>query len=186
MRSLIAIAMLGTVSAVVSDLAAETYPRSAELVAAQDEVDTMRATGPRDKMDAEARKRLETAVGRRDAELDRRNDEWKRRDSVSMLKAQAETCSSIRQGISEGKKATSYFDELRYVGFSSDETLDIILQIDRHAPEIGKGVRVAFCILGLPSDTVRSETKSSKKVMFVYPKMFVHAEDGVVTAWSDR
>jgi hypothetical protein len=186
MRKLIAIAVLSTASALVSPLAAETYPRSGELVAAQDELDAMRGTGPRDQMNAEARERLDAAISRREAELDKRNAEWKERDSVSMLKAQAETCGNVRQGVSEGKKATSYFDELRYVGFSSDETLDVILQIDRQTPKVGKSVRVAFCILGLPSDTLRTETKDSRRVRFVYPKILVHAEDGVVTAWSDR
>jgi hypothetical protein len=35
------------------------------------------------------RKRLDDAIGR-DIELDERNDEWKRRDGVSMLKAEVD------------------------------------------------------------------------------------------------
>jgi hypothetical protein len=75
---------------------------------------------------------------------------------------------------------------LKYVVFASNETLDIVLQLHRRTPEVGKSVSAAFCILELPDDTKRTETKGPHRVMFVYPSMLVHAEDGVVTAWSDR
>jgi hypothetical protein len=89
---------------------------------------------------------MEATIKARDAELDKRNDEWKQKDSTSMLKAQAETCSFVRQGLDQGEKNTDYFDTLRYAGFSTDEALDVVLQIAQRTPQVGKSVRVAFCI----------------------------------------
>lgn len=186
MRRLISTAMLSTISVPMAAFAAETFPRSAELVAAQEELDAVRATGSRNQMDAEMQRRLDVAIKTRDAELDKRNAEWGKRDGASMLKAQADTCSNVRQWVGEGKKVSDWFDKLRYAGFSSDEALDIVLQINRGTAKVGNTVAVAFCILGLPDDTMRTEMKNSRTVMFVYPNMFVHAEDGVITAWSDR
>jgi hypothetical protein len=178
--------ILGFVLISMSTMAAEPRPLSPELQAAQAELDSLRASGARDKMDAETKVRLDAAAKKRNTELDKFNAEWKTQDSVSMLKAQADTCSAIRQGLDEGKKATDYFETLRYAGFSTDEALDVVLQIKQHTPEIGKSVRVAYCILGLPIDIVRSKSKNSDSGMLVYPRMFVHTEDGKVTAWSDR
>ncbi len=186
MKQLISTAMLFVALVSTNSGAAEAYPRPEGLIAAQAELDTLRAAGPRSQPDAEERKRIDAAIGKRNAELDKRNAQWKKDDSISMLRAQVEACSTIRLRLDEGKKPTDYFDDLRYVGFSSDETLDIVLQISRRTPEVGKSVRVAYCILGLPVDTVRRESKNSETAMMVYPNMFVHVEDGVVTAWSDR
>lgn len=44
----------------------------------------------------------------------------------------------------------------------------------------------AMRALGTRDQMVRDETQNSRKMMLVYPSMFVHVEDGVVTSWSDH
>jgi hypothetical protein len=186
MRMILTIAMAGSALLMGSALADDAYPRSAELVAAQTELDALRRLGLPNQLSAADQQRWEAARKVREAELEKRNNEWKQKDSTSMLKTQAETCSVVRQGLNQGKKSTDYFDTLRYAGFSVEEALDVVLQITRRTPQIGKSVRVAFCILGVPTETVRRESRNSRTTMLVYPKMFVHIEDGIVTSWSDR
>lgn len=186
MKKVLLAAMLGSAFLMGSALADDAYPRSAELAAAQAELDAVRAIGNRNELSVADQQRFESAIKARDAELDKRNDEWKQKDSVSMLKAQTETCSVVRLGFEQGKKSTDYFDTLRYAGFSTAEALDVVLQIRQRTPQVGKSVRVAFCILGLPSEILRRESQDSRTTMLVYPTMFVHIKDDIVTSWSDR
>jgi hypothetical protein len=185
-KTLLSIAVICIASYSAKVVSDEAFPRSEALVTAQAELDAIRSSGTRSEMDSATKARLDAALKRRDAELDRRNAEWHERDSTSMFTAQMKACDTARQSLGAGAKISDHFEELRYAGFSTDETLDILLHISYRTPEVGKSVKVAFCILGLPTDTIRRESKDSRTVMFVYPSIFVHAEDGVVTAWSDR
>ena len=185
-NGLIPLVLVATVFMSLGAQAEDAYPRSPELIAAQAELDAFKALGSRDALSKEDQKQLDAAIAARNSLLDQRNAEWKAKDSVSMLKVQATVCSDMRQGLDQGRKSTDYFDVLRYAGLSSDETLDVVLQASERTPQVGKGVRVALCILGLPIESVRRESQRSSRSMLVYPRMFVHTEDGVVTSWSDR
>ena len=184
MNKLLAIVMMGTALVPMNASAVEAYPLSAELIAAQSDLDVLRTFGKRDQMDKAMQRQIDAAINRRNAELDKRAAEWKKLDGgKSMFKAQFEVCNAIRENADDSVKE---FEKLQYAGFSVQETLSIVLHIKYRTPTVGDSAQVAVCILGIPADTIRTETKYSRRLMLVYPEMFVHLEDGKVTAWSER